>query len=26
LDLGFDVLTHNVRHFQRIPGLSALTL
>jgi len=26
LHLGFDVLTHNVRHFQLIPGLSVLTL
>ncbi len=26
LCFGFDVLTHNVRHFQLIPGLSAVTL
>jgi predicted nucleic acid-binding protein len=26
LYLGFDVLTHKVRHFQLIPGLSAVTL
>lgn len=24
--LGFDVLTHNLRHFQLIPGLNAVTL
>lgn len=26
LQLGFDVVTHNVRHFQRIPGLKVVTL
>ena len=26
LDLGFDVATLNVRHFQRIPGLNIVTL
>ena len=26
LYLGFDVLTHNLRHFQLIPGLKAVTL
>jgi len=26
LYLGFDVLTHNIRHFQLIPGLNAVTL
>lgn len=26
LQLGFDVATLNVRHFQRIPGLNAVTL
>lgn len=25
LQLGFDVATHNVRHFQRIPGLNVVT-
>jgi tRNA(fMet)-specific endonuclease VapC len=26
LHLGFDVVTLNVRHFQKIPGLSVLSL
>ena len=26
LHLGFDVATHNLRHFQRIPGLNVITI